>query len=157
MGAALLKSGGYREADERQCKASVANLVVALKQVGRGRRSFRAAAPQPRCDGSRVVLPVRVVHRDRLGRDRLQIRVDACGGSAALVVDDWQRHHLAASLLAELSTRAVADGIERYRAIVSLENGPAVAALRRLGAVPRSRDGELHFLFPVASTVALVR
>jgi hypothetical protein len=47
MGAALLKSGGSRKADERQCKLSVANLVVALKQVGRGRRGFRAVAPSP--------------------------------------------------------------------------------------------------------------
>jgi len=48
MGAALLNSGGSREADERgQCKLRVANLVVALKQVGHERRGFRAVAPAP--------------------------------------------------------------------------------------------------------------
>jgi RimJ/RimL family protein N-acetyltransferase len=74
---------------------------------------------------------------------------------AALVVDDWQRRGVATALLAQLSAHALADGIERYRAIVSPENTPAIAALRRLGATARSRDGELHFLFPVTSTVGL--
>jgi hypothetical protein len=148
MGAALLNSGGSREAGERQCKLSVANLVVALKQVG---RSGAASAPSPPSPG--VMLSCRIAGRRGAPRPprsgSASIRVDACGGSAALVIDDWQRHGGAASLLAELSTRAVADGIERSRAIVSSENGPAVTALRRLGAVPRTRDGELHFLFPL--------
>ena len=75
---------------------------------------------------------------------------------AALVVDDWQRRGVARSLLAKLSTHAAAHGVERYRAIVSPENTPVIAALRRMGAVPRSRDGELHFLLPVATTAGIL-
>jgi RimJ/RimL family protein N-acetyltransferase len=74
---------------------------------------------------------------------------------AALVIDDWQRRGVATALLTELSAHALADGIERYRAIVSPENAPAIAALRRAGATGRSRDGEVHFVLPVATTVAL--
>ena len=73
---------------------------------------------------------------------------------AALVVDDWQRRGVATALLSELSARALEDGIEQYRAIVSPENAPAVAALRRISGPPRRRDGELDFLLPVASTLA---
>jgi RimJ/RimL family protein N-acetyltransferase len=72
---------------------------------------------------------------------------------AALVVDDRQRHGVATALLAELSTHALEDGIERFRAIVSPENTPATAALRRLGANRVSHDGEVHFLLPVVSTL----
>src|SRR5215204_1601495 len=70
---------------------------------------------------------------------------------AALVVDDWQRRGVATALLAKLSEHARADGVERYRAIVSPENTPAIAAIVRLGATPRAHDGELHFLLPVAT------
>ena len=73
---------------------------------------------------------------------------------AALVVDNWQRRGVATALLAELSAHALADGIETYRAIVSPENTPAIAALTRLGARRRYLDGELHFLVPVRNTVA---
>jgi RimJ/RimL family protein N-acetyltransferase len=73
---------------------------------------------------------------------------------AALVVDDWQRRGVATALFAELTAHALADRIERYRAVVSPENGPAIAALRRLGATPHPRDGELQFSWPVSSDPA---
>ena len=76
---------------------------------------------------------------------------------AALVVDDWQRHGVATALLAELSTHALEDGIEHFRAIVSPQNTPAIAALRRLGAHSVSRAGEIHFLLPVERTLLVRR
>jgi len=69
---------------------------------------------------------------------------------AALVVDDWQRHGVARALYTELTIHAVADGVERYRATVSPENAPVIAALRRLGATPHPHDGELHLAWPIA-------
>jgi RimJ/RimL family protein N-acetyltransferase len=72
---------------------------------------------------------------------------------AALVVDDWQRHGVATALLDELAAHALRDGIERFRAIVSPENSPAIAALRRLGAQPVTRDGELDYVVPIQSTL----
>jgi len=73
---------------------------------------------------------------------------------AALVVDDWQRRGVATALLAALCVHARGDGIERFRAIVSPENTPALASLRRLGARATSHDGELHFLLPIESTLS---
>lgn len=73
---------------------------------------------------------------------------------AALVVDDWQHHGVATALLAELSDHARDDGIKRFHAIVSPENTPALAALRRLSARPMSHDGEVHFFLPIESTLS---
>jgi acetyl esterase/lipase/ribosomal protein S18 acetylase RimI-like enzyme len=69
---------------------------------------------------------------------------------AALVVDDWQRRGVARALYSELTSHAVADGVERYRAIVSPQNAPVIAALRRLGATPHPHDGELRIAWPIA-------
>jgi RimJ/RimL family protein N-acetyltransferase len=68
---------------------------------------------------------------------------------AALVVDDWQHRGVASALYTELTAHGLADGVERYRAIVSPENASVIAALRRLGATPHPHDGELHFAWPL--------
>jgi hypothetical protein len=64
------------------------------------------------------------------------------------------RRGVATALLAEHSAHALADSIETHRAIVQSDNAPAIAALTRLGAARRYRDGELHFLFAVPVIVA---
>jgi RimJ/RimL family protein N-acetyltransferase len=72
---------------------------------------------------------------------------------AALVVDDWQRHGVGTALFPELAAHALEDGIERFRAIVSPENSPAIAALRRRGAQQDTHDCELDFVLPVQRAV----
>src|SRR5690349_5870012 len=80
------------------------------------------------------------------------IRLPGCPRDAelaALVVDDWQRHGVARALLAALAEHARADGVTHFHAVVAPENTPAIAALRRLEAHMTSREGEVHFRFPV--------
>jgi RimJ/RimL family protein N-acetyltransferase len=65
---------------------------------------------------------------------------------ATEVADDWQRRGVATALLAALSERALANGVERYRAYVSTDNEVVVDALRRHAATRTPFDGpELLF------------
>jgi RimJ/RimL family protein N-acetyltransferase len=66
---------------------------------------------------------------------------------AVAVVDDWQRRGVATALLAALSVRARANGVERFRAYVSSDNAVVRNALQRAGATRAPGDGaeELEF------------
>jgi RimJ/RimL family protein N-acetyltransferase len=65
---------------------------------------------------------------------------------AVVVRDDWHRRGLATELLDRLSRRARENGIERYSAIVSEDNGVVIGALERAGAVRGDGgQGEVEF------------
>ena len=53
---------------------------------------------------------------------------------ATFVADDWRRRGIATSLLTELTRRARANGLRRYTALVSADNGVVLEALERFGA-----------------------
>jgi RimJ/RimL family protein N-acetyltransferase len=53
---------------------------------------------------------------------------------ATFVADDWQRQGIATALLTELTPLARANGLRRYTALVSADNGVVLEALERLGA-----------------------
>jgi RimJ/RimL family protein N-acetyltransferase len=59
---------------------------------------------------------------------------------ALTVVDDWQGRGLGTELLAQLSSRARAEGIRRFTALVSADNAAMTALLRRLCADPVHRE-----------------
>ena len=55
---------------------------------------------------------------------------------AVTVVDDWQGRGLGTLLLAEISNRARAAGVERFTALVLATNDPIIALLGQLGTDP---------------------
>jgi RimJ/RimL family protein N-acetyltransferase len=64
---------------------------------------------------------------------------------ATFVADDWRRRGLATALLTELTGRARANGLRRYTALVSADNGVVLEALERLGARRRGTSaGEVE-------------
>jgi RimJ/RimL family protein N-acetyltransferase len=83
-------------------------------------------------DAGRGVAVARYV---RVPRDRTTAEL------AVVVVDGWHRRGLASALLDQLSDRALANGIERYSAIVSEDNEVVLDALERAGAA-RGGDAE---------------
>ena len=67
---------------------------------------------------------------------------------AFAVVDEWQGKGLGRRLLAELRTLAREQGILRFRALVALGNGPALALVRGVGEelVRRQAGGEVELV-----------
>jgi RimJ/RimL family protein N-acetyltransferase len=64
---------------------------------------------------------------------------------ATFVADDWQQRGLATSLLTELTRRARANGLRRYTAVVSADNGVVLETLERFGARHKgARAGEVE-------------
>jgi len=60
---------------------------------------------------------------------------------AIVVADDWQGRGLGSRLLALLSQRALAEGVERFRAPVLARNRDAIALFRRLGETETAHMG----------------
>lgn len=76
------------------------------------------------------------------------VRVPGTDGDAELsaeVVDEWQRRGVATALLAALTARARREGVRRFVAIVSKENGPVIGMLERAGATRCRVAGELAY------------
>jgi GNAT superfamily N-acetyltransferase len=70
---------------------------------------------------------------------------------AVVVVDAWQSRGVGTALLTGLTRRARAQGLRRYKAIVSADNHAVLEALERLGGEgTTTTDGqvELEFDFP---------
>jgi RimJ/RimL family protein N-acetyltransferase len=79
---------------------------------------------------------------------------------AALIAEDWRGRGLATALLTELTRRARANGIERYVAVVSVDNHVVLEALERLGARHTGTDGdqlELEIELPTEGMPARMR
>jgi RimJ/RimL family protein N-acetyltransferase len=71
---------------------------------------------------------------------------------AALVVDDWQNRGVATVLLTELTLRARARGLSRYKAIVSSDHHVVLEALSKLGGEPvGAGDGQVELEFDIPS------
>jgi RimJ/RimL family protein N-acetyltransferase len=70
---------------------------------------------------------------------------------AVVVADDWQGRGLGSGLVAAINARAREEGIERYHAIVSVDNVQVIEALERHGAVRTDSDepGTVDFEAPV--------
>jgi RimJ/RimL family protein N-acetyltransferase len=71
------------------------------------------------------------------------VRVPGDAGAAevaAMVADDWQRQGVATALLDQLTERARANGIDRYVAVVAVDNEPVLQALERQGARRTATD-----------------
>jgi RimJ/RimL family protein N-acetyltransferase len=69
---------------------------------------------------------------------------------AAEVVDDWHNRGVASALLADLSRRAIDNGIRQFRAYVSSDNRVVLDALGRAGAERTGVDsGEVEFMVEV--------
>ena len=70
---------------------------------------------------------------------------------AVVVVDDWHHRGLGTTLLDRLTERAREHEIERYTAIVSLDNDIVLQALDRAGAVRTATtdEGEVEFSIPL--------
>jgi RimJ/RimL family protein N-acetyltransferase len=66
---------------------------------------------------------------------------------AVVVVDDWHGRGLGTALLDRLTVRARDNGIARYTALVSPDNGIVLGALERAGAelTGTSDDGDVEF------------
>ena len=66
---------------------------------------------------------------------------------AVAVLDDWQGRGLGSALVAAINERARAEGIERYEAVVSVDNEQVIEALERHGAVRRdpAEPGTVEF------------
>ena len=66
---------------------------------------------------------------------------------AVAVLDDWQGRGIGSELVSAINARAREEGIERYRAVVSVDNLQVIEALQRHGAVRRGADepGMLDF------------
>lgn len=79
----------------------------------------------------------------------VQVPGDRAAAEAAVaVVDDWQGRGIATVLLTRLAARARGCGIERYTAVVAMDNAPVLAALDRAGADRTAEvDGEVEFAF----------
>lgn len=71
---------------------------------------------------------------------------------AALVVDDWQNRGVATTLLTELTLRARARGLSRYKAIVASDHHVVLDALAKLGGEPvGAGDGQVELEFDIPS------
>jgi GNAT superfamily N-acetyltransferase len=71
---------------------------------------------------------------------------------AAVVVDDWQGRGVATALLTELTRRARARGLSRYKAIVAADNRAVLEALAKLGGRPTGgADGQVELEFDLPS------
>ena len=69
---------------------------------------------------------------------------------AVTVVDDWQGRGLGTELLAQLSSRARAEGIRRFTALVSADNAAMAGLLRSLSASPVHREyGTVEYEIPL--------
>ena len=70
---------------------------------------------------------------------------------AVAVLDDWQGRGIGSELVSAINGRAREEGIERYRAVVSIDNVQVIEALERHGAVKEDADepGMLDFEAPV--------
>jgi RimJ/RimL family protein N-acetyltransferase len=67
---------------------------------------------------------------------------------AAFVVDDWQNRGIATTLLMELTRRARARGLTRYKAIVAADHRVVLEALAKLGGEPvDAGDGQVELAF----------
>ncbi len=67
---------------------------------------------------------------------------------AAVVLDDWQGRGIATALLIDLTRRARARGLSRYKAIVSADNQVVLDALAKLGAKPTgASEGQVELEF----------
>jgi RimJ/RimL family protein N-acetyltransferase len=70
---------------------------------------------------------------------------------AVVVADEWQGRGLGSGLVSAINARAREEGIERYHAIVSVDNVQVIEALERHGAVRTESDepGMVDFEAPV--------
>ena len=71
---------------------------------------------------------------------------------AVAVGDDWQGRGLGSALVAAINARAREEGIERYHAIVSVDNVQVIEALGRHGATRSGEPdepGTIHFVADV--------
>ena len=59
---------------------------------------------------------------------------------AVAVIDDWQGRGVGSELVSAINARARAEGIEHYRAVVSVDNVQVIEALERHGAARSSAD-----------------
>jgi RimJ/RimL family protein N-acetyltransferase len=63
--------------------------------------------------------------------------------AAVVVADDWQHEGLGRALLELLATRARAEGISRFTAVVQADNRRALELLSEIGPTTRSLEGNL--------------
>ena len=126
-------------------KGLIAGGVERLSAKSRYRRFFR---PLDRLSQRDLVYLTEIDHHDHealaaidpergelIGVTRYVRSADPTEAEVSVVVrDDWQRRGLATALLTELTRRARANGVRRYTALVSADNGVVLEALERLGA-----------------------
>lgn len=62
--------------------------------------------------------------------------------AAITVIDDWQGRGLGGKLLQRLADRARQQGVQRFTALVKVENPAAVRVLRELGPSELTRQGD---------------
>jgi drug/metabolite transporter (DMT)-like permease/GNAT superfamily N-acetyltransferase len=70
---------------------------------------------------------------------------------ASAVIDEWQSRGIGQALFNALAERAEQNGVERFAATVSAENGPVKHWLRRTGTAPHENGYELEYEFPVTA------
>ncbi len=74
------------------------------------------------------------------------VRAEAAGVSAeaaVVVADDWQHQGLGRALLERLASRARAEGVSRFTALVQADNRRALELLAEIGPTTRSLEGDL--------------
>ena len=147
--------------------AELARAYARLSERSRRRRFLSVADPLPTAelryltsvdhDSQQALVAIDANSGAIVGSARYW-RLPGRSGDAELaleVIDDWQRRGVGRTLLEALTVLARVNGVERFIAIVSAENGPAQRGLQRAGARCEAYGGDVEYELDVEALARL--
>jgi GNAT superfamily N-acetyltransferase len=135
-----------------------ARILAAFERLSEESRYRRFFAPVHELSDSSLDYLTDIDHHDHEAIVALDARSDELVGvaryvrneadsdraeAAVVVADDWQHQGLGRALLERLATRARAEGVSRFTALVQADNRRALELLADIGPATRSLEGDL--------------